>query len=604
VADGGSCVDVDECAAQTSPCSANATCTNTPGSFTCACNAGFTGDGQTCTVNPKATTTTVTFDVNPAAYGTAVNASATVIEALALPDTSFGPLAVTGPTGSVEFYEGTTSLGTGTLTAGVATLALPADFAVGSHDVTAVYAGDAGFLTSGSAASTLTVVKATPVVTLTSSLNPSTFGDSVTFSVSTAANQVEVAAVPALPSGPVSFFDGATLLGTGTLNSAGSTTFTTSALHAGSHSLKATYPGDANYVGADSSVLTQAVAKKSVTATVTASDKTYDGARTASVDSCTLQPSASGVSCDLTAAAAQFDTADAGAGKTVTVTGLALAGSAAADYALASTTATTTANVYQAGTSMAYTGTTAFSTTATSVPLAAKLTGTACAAGKSLTFLVDPGTGQVTAGTATTDANGAASVTWSVPAGSLVTDVQVDFAGDANCLAASTTATLVFADTGATVHGGGWYVDGEKFHFGLEAKPKKTRTGTVIEGRLNWHSHGPTETRLKGAITAASSVPCQLPPGVATVGATPKCVLVSGTGKFESRPSNTLSWKSATSVSFQATVVDGGTVTKCDTKKSCSTSQAVDFYGIQYTGGASGGSSGLKPLSKGDIVVK
>jgi len=37
------CADVDECA--TSSCSAHATCTNTRGSFSCACDAGFTGDG-------------------------------------------------------------------------------------------------------------------------------------------------------------------------------------------------------------------------------------------------------------------------------------------------------------------------------------------------------------------------------------------------------------------------------------------------------------------------------------------------------------------------------------------------------------------------------
>ncbi|XP_078680017.1 uncharacterized protein LOC144915478 isoform X3 [Branchiostoma floridae x Branchiostoma belcheri] len=41
--------DVDECAQGTHTCHAAATCTNTPGSFTCACNSGYTGDGNTCT---------------------------------------------------------------------------------------------------------------------------------------------------------------------------------------------------------------------------------------------------------------------------------------------------------------------------------------------------------------------------------------------------------------------------------------------------------------------------------------------------------------------------------------------------------------------------
>ncbi|MHA7628622.1 FG-GAP-like repeat-containing protein [Corallococcus sp. M7] len=45
----GTCIDVNECAAGTDNCSENATCTNTVGSFTCACNAGYEGDGVTCT---------------------------------------------------------------------------------------------------------------------------------------------------------------------------------------------------------------------------------------------------------------------------------------------------------------------------------------------------------------------------------------------------------------------------------------------------------------------------------------------------------------------------------------------------------------------------
>jgi LruC domain-containing protein len=42
------CVDVDECLAATANCGVNATCTNTAGSFTCACDAGWEGDGRAC----------------------------------------------------------------------------------------------------------------------------------------------------------------------------------------------------------------------------------------------------------------------------------------------------------------------------------------------------------------------------------------------------------------------------------------------------------------------------------------------------------------------------------------------------------------------------
>ena len=45
---GGSCVDVDECAEGLSDCSPDATCTNLPGSVSCACVDGFFGDGIEC----------------------------------------------------------------------------------------------------------------------------------------------------------------------------------------------------------------------------------------------------------------------------------------------------------------------------------------------------------------------------------------------------------------------------------------------------------------------------------------------------------------------------------------------------------------------------
>jgi hypothetical protein len=43
-------IDINECTLGTDDCDADvrATCTNIPGSFTCACKDGYSGDGKTC----------------------------------------------------------------------------------------------------------------------------------------------------------------------------------------------------------------------------------------------------------------------------------------------------------------------------------------------------------------------------------------------------------------------------------------------------------------------------------------------------------------------------------------------------------------------------
>ena len=43
-----SILDIDECRAVAGPCAANATCTNTDGSYECTCNSGYTGNGIQC----------------------------------------------------------------------------------------------------------------------------------------------------------------------------------------------------------------------------------------------------------------------------------------------------------------------------------------------------------------------------------------------------------------------------------------------------------------------------------------------------------------------------------------------------------------------------
>jgi hypothetical protein len=63
------------------------------------------------------------------------------------------------------------------------------------------------------------------------------------------------------PTGTVTFKDGASTLGTGTLNGSGDATFSTSILSVGSHSITAVYGGDSNFNGSTSSSLTQTVNK-------------------------------------------------------------------------------------------------------------------------------------------------------------------------------------------------------------------------------------------------------------------------------------------------------------------------------------------------------
>ena len=41
-------LDIDECVVGSHDCGPNARCINIPGSFTCACNQGYSGDGFTC----------------------------------------------------------------------------------------------------------------------------------------------------------------------------------------------------------------------------------------------------------------------------------------------------------------------------------------------------------------------------------------------------------------------------------------------------------------------------------------------------------------------------------------------------------------------------
>ncbi len=114
---------------------------------------------------------------------------------------------------------------------------------------------------------TLTVNSANTTTTITSSDNPSVYGESVTFTIT-------VASATGTPTGAVSLTDnGSALAGPLTLDGSGAATFTTSALSVGTHPLVATYAGDASgtpiFNASTSTTLNQVVNLVGTTTSVT-----------------------------------------------------------------------------------------------------------------------------------------------------------------------------------------------------------------------------------------------------------------------------------------------------------------------------------------------
>jgi hypothetical protein len=199
-----------------------------------------------------ATTITLSSSPNPSTYGQTVTFTAAVTSGLGAP-----------PDGeTVTFKKDTRILGTGTLSGGSAsftTSALPA----GTNYIKAVYGGDANLAPSTSKAVSQIVSKATTTTTLTSSLNPSNFGQSVIFTATVTPQFSRTV------NGTVTFYDGTTLLKTTSLNG-GAAKFTTSTLASGTHSITATYNGSASFDGSTSAPVNQVV-RVATTTTLTSS---------------------------------------------------------------------------------------------------------------------------------------------------------------------------------------------------------------------------------------------------------------------------------------------------------------------------------------------
>ena len=186
---------------------------------------------------PIATTTALTATPGSTSFGAPVTLTATITPA------STGSAA---PTGAVDFFSGSTLLGNGTVSNDVATLTTTA-LTVGTDSITAEYLGDPNYDASTSKADTVTITQATTTTAVSFSPASPVLGQPVTLT----AIITPAATGPASPTGTVEFFDGSTLLGSGTVSS-DTATLATTALPLGTSSITATYEGDSNYTGSTS----------------------------------------------------------------------------------------------------------------------------------------------------------------------------------------------------------------------------------------------------------------------------------------------------------------------------------------------------------------
>ncbi len=220
---------------------------------------------------------------------------------------------------------------------GTVTGVLPGDDVVVSYSTTATPTSPAGNYAIGANVSgtsagnyiatihpgTLDVSAVATTTTVATSASPVTAGTNVTFTAT-------VTSAAGVVSGTVNFLDGTTLLGTGTLNTSGVATYSTSSLAQGSHTINAAFQATNNFLASSASVA-QLVNAPVGTFTIAASPATqYIKGAGATVYQVTLTSvgsfagqinlSCSGLPLDATCAFASNPTLTAGGTATVAMT--------------------------------------------------------------------------------------------------------------------------------------------------------------------------------------------------------------------------------------------------------------------------------------------
>jgi hypothetical protein len=195
----------------------------------------------TLVVSQASTATTVAATPTPGIAGGAVSITATV--------------AVTAgqstPGGTVNFTNGTTEVGSATLTpSGTATI--KAIFPPSTNSIVATYSGDTNDAGSASAPLAETVVLATTNSAAVSNLDPSVVLMAVTLTAKVTGNG-------GIPTGTATFFADGAPLGSATLDATGAASLSNATLAVGTHSITVAYSGDSNDSPGTSPAISQVV---------------------------------------------------------------------------------------------------------------------------------------------------------------------------------------------------------------------------------------------------------------------------------------------------------------------------------------------------------
>jgi hypothetical protein len=213
----------------------------------------LTSAGATTT----STTTTLSSSANPSTIGQSVTFTAAVAAAS----------GTATPTGTVTFtIDGQAQTPVDLSVVGGVDQATfsTTTLTIGLHTISAAYSGDSSFSSSTVSTPLSQTVDAPTTTTLSSSANPSTLGESVTFTATVAGPSGA-----GTPSGSVSFEEGSTTLESVALDATGQATFTTSTLAQGSDAITAVFAATGNFLASSSAPLTQVVNPVPLQATAT-----------------------------------------------------------------------------------------------------------------------------------------------------------------------------------------------------------------------------------------------------------------------------------------------------------------------------------------------